>query len=331
MQILKTQKTFLKLFAKKANKSKYIFTPGPSSLAWQNIATLSPAFGRNDDVYLNIEMKVMSWLKNLSGQDEIVRLQGSSTTGIEIALENFVSGKVLILNSGFYSNRMYDMLKQRKDVQVTNLVLKDFLQVSGDYDWIIAAPTETSSAFLTPIETLHQKSTRCKAKLFLDATASIGLELDHNLADVVCFSSCKGLFGLTGAAFIAYSINRVNNPSSFTLNLETYLDKKTTGPYHAIQSLYLIIDSHSQMVKSVVKNKEKMLEICNKILIHKPENQPKLCTAVNGTITALDKNVILYQPRVKNLFNIICHLGEVHLGDKAKGDILDKIRIDALV
>ena len=88
---MKTQKTFLKLFAKKANKSKYIFTPGPSSLAWQNIATLSPAFGRNDDVYLNIEMKVMSWLKNLSGQDEIVRLQGSSTTGLEIALENFVS------------------------------------------------------------------------------------------------------------------------------------------------------------------------------------------------------------------------------------------------
>jgi aspartate aminotransferase-like enzyme len=324
------QSPFLKSFAKKANKSKFIFTPGPSSLSWQNIATLSPAFGRNDDMYLNIEMQVMSWLKNLSGQNEIVRMQGSSTTGIEVALENFVSGKVLILNSGFYSNRMYNMLKQRRDIQATNLVFADFLQVYQDYDWIIAAPTETSTGFLTPIETLHQISTRCKAKLFLDATASIGLEQGHNLADVVCFSSCKGLFGLTGAAFIAYSVNKVNDPSSFTLNLETYLDKKTTGPYHSIQSLFLIIDSHSRMVKSVVKNKERMLEICNNLLVHMPENQPKLCTALNSTITPLNKKVILYQPRIKNSFSIICHLGEVHLGDKAKGKIIDEIKIDAL-
>ena len=33
----------------------------------------------------------------------------------------------------------------------------------------------------------------------LDATGSIGLERYHELADVISFSSCKGLFGLTGA------------------------------------------------------------------------------------------------------------------------------------
>ena len=37
----------------------------------------------------------------------------------------------------------------------------------------------------------------------LDATASIGLEANHELSDVMAYSSCKGLFGLTGASFVS--------------------------------------------------------------------------------------------------------------------------------
>ena len=46
---------------------------------------------------------------------------------------------------------------------------------------------------------------KCKSKLALDATASIGLEKNHELSDVAAFSSCKGLFGLTGGAFITFN------------------------------------------------------------------------------------------------------------------------------
>ena len=45
-----------------------------------------------------------------------------------------------------------------------------------------------------PIEKL-KTSKRLKSKLMLDATASVGLEDNHDLADVIGFSSCKGLFG----------------------------------------------------------------------------------------------------------------------------------------
>jgi aspartate aminotransferase-like enzyme len=324
------QNFYSKLLAKKANKSKYIFTPGPSSMTWQNIATLSPAFGRNDKTYSKIESQVLQWLKSLSGQEEIVRLQGSSTLGIEIALENFVSGNVLILDSGFYSNRIFTMLTDRDDVKVTYLKYSNFLTVSGNFDWVIAAPTETSTAFFTPIQILRQTADRCNAKLFLDATASIGLEKGHELAHVICFSSCKGLFGLTGAAFIAYSTNALITPFSFSLALETHKERKTTGPYHAIQSLYLNIESHSRMVKSVYKNKEKMLEMHSSLLSHGIEHQPNLCTAVNGLISPLNKNVILYEPRIKNSFSVLCHLGEVHLGENAKAKILNKIKIESL-
>ena len=48
---------------------------------------------------------------------------------------------------------------------------------------------------------LKKLSKKTKSKLAVDATASFGLEEHHELADVVSFSSCKGLFGLTGAGF----------------------------------------------------------------------------------------------------------------------------------
>ena len=65
-------------------------------------------------------------------------------------------------------------------------------------------------------------------KLFVDATGSIGLEEDHHLADLMAFSSCKGLFGITGASFIAHKSNLLPNDNSyFYFNLETHKNNDT--------------------------------------------------------------------------------------------------------
>ena len=40
------------------------------------------------------------------------------------------------------------------------------------------------------------------------------------------------------------------------------------------------------------------------------------------------QKVVLYQPRVKLPGSVICHLGEAHLGSKAKGKILEYLKID---
>ena len=80
-----------------------------------------------------------------------------------------------------------------------------------------------------------------RSKLALDATASIGLEKNHHLSDVSAFSSCKGLFGLTGASFIVFNEKPQNEIDSFYLNLFNHLNKKMTGPYHTIYSLNKIL------------------------------------------------------------------------------------------
>ena len=107
----------------------------------------------------------------------------------------------------------------------------------------------------------NDASDKLGAKLFVDATGSIGLESHHELADIMAFSSCKGLFGLTGASFVAHKSNLVSKQlDTFYFNLETQKQKKVTGPCHAIASLYGIINKHDIFKKRVINSKNAILE-----------------------------------------------------------------------
>ena len=61
-------------------------------------------------------------------------------------------------------------------------------------------------------------------------------------------------------------------------------------------------------------------------LFYKISEQPNLCTLINKKIKK-DKKTILYQSRADIKGSVICHLGEVHLRRKAKGKIIDSIKI----
>ena len=73
---------------------KLLLTPGPASIIPENALGLMPVFGRGDQEFDEIQDEVLSWLKCISGQDEIVPLQGLATLALEIALKTFVSGKI---------------------------------------------------------------------------------------------------------------------------------------------------------------------------------------------------------------------------------------------
>ena len=104
--------------------------------------------------------------------------------------------------------------------------------------WVIGCPTETSKGLLVPIVDLKKFARNLNAKMMLDATASIGLEENHKLAQVISYSSCKGLCGLTGASFVAYNLKPKYYKKSFYTNIFNHEQKKMTGPYHSILSLY---------------------------------------------------------------------------------------------
>lgn len=321
----------LKKFIQLKNSKKILFTPGPTSLSLENISGLSPSFGRGDKEYLKDHKYVLHKLKKMSRHKFITCLQGSGSLAIELMAYNFLNGNVLIVNTGYYSDRIKNIcnnLKKIKRINQTFLVdwkKIDNYKLDKKINWIIACPTETSIGLHVPIKNIKKLSLKFKSKLMLDATASFPLDKGHHLADVLSYSSCKGLCGLTGASFINYNCKPRYYKNSFYLNLLNHENKKMTGPYHTILSLKNIVSNYSLFKKSIQINKKKFLKKFSTYLIYKKENQPTLCTYVDKDIKTKSKNVILYKSRSKIKGSVISHLGEVHLKDKAQGKIIDSL------
>ena len=313
-------------FIEYRNSQKQLFTAGPASLIRENLTSLRPCFGRGDEDYSLVEAKVLDAIKKISGHKEIVGLQGSASLALEIISLNFLYGRVLIISTGFYSDRLIKIVNDAKrlssEINEIQVISFDSLSsISGKFDWIVSCYTETSRGLKISLEKLKIKADILKSKIMLDATASIGLENDHNLADVIGFSSCKGLFGLTGAAFIAYNGKPNNEVNSFYLDLNSHINKLMTGPYHAICSLYDVLDNHQIHRDSVLINKNKFMHKFRKYINISKENQPLLCTYTTCEIFAKEKSAVLYKPRGLNKGSVVCHLGEVHLSNNAKGEL----------
>ena len=315
------------------NRAKLLFTPGPASLLPENLTGLRPCFGRGDDDYTKVEQQVLEALKAMSGHRHIARMIGSASLALEIMALNFLFGRVLVISTGYYSERLAWLAEsaRRRVGLVTEVVTvdwNDLAQVSGAFDWVFACCTETSRGLKIPIETSHGLARRVGARLMIDATASIGLESGHELADVVGYSSCKGLFGLTGAGFIAFNEKPSAEVDSFYLRLENHLEKRMTGPYHAIASLLDVLPRHEELRAAVVENKRVFTERMVDRLTLPLSHQPLLCTHVHGKLTSSDPRAVLYRPRGDFNGSVVCHLGEVHLAQHARGEILKVLRFD---
>lgn len=316
------------------NLSKFLFTAGPASLLLENLAGIRPCFGRGDKDYAQVEEQVLSSLKVMSGHQHIARMQGSASLALEIMALNFLYGRVLVVSTGYYSERLRWLSESASRrigavKEVVSVGWQDLDNVVGPYDWVFACSTETSCGLMLSVASLSRLAKRLNASLMLDATASIGLEADHDLADVIAYSSCKGLFGLTGASFIAFNQAHSQEVDSFYLNLATHLEKRMTGPYHAIASLVEVLPKHEEFRAAVAENKAYFIRKMETWLTVPPGHQPLLCTHVSCELEATDERAVLYKPRSDLGGSVVCHLGEVHLGKKAKGHILDTLTIAA--
>ena len=304
-------------FTNNANSLKSLYTAGPSSLLPDSLISLQPCFGRNDVLYDKAEEYVLEYLKKLSSHKNIIRLQGSATLAIEIGLANFCKGKILIINTGYYSERMLNIVKKYNINEQENIINIDYNEIQNikgqQFDWFVCCYTETSIGFKVDINKIKEIATNSGAQLFLDGTASIGLETNHCLADVLCYSSCKGLFGLTGGSFIAFNGQSwEENEYPYYLSIDTHLNKGVTGPYHTILSLYGILQKYDIYKKRVIKWRDHFLEVFAKNIIYSRKNQPALCTLLDCELNYLKENPIIYSPRSKNNGSLVCHIGQVH-------------------
>ena len=70
------------------------------------------SFGRGDDEYKKIKKRTLDWLSRISSKDIIVPIPGAATTAAYVCFENFLSKKILIINTGFYSQRWIKLVSQ---------------------------------------------------------------------------------------------------------------------------------------------------------------------------------------------------------------------------
>ena len=231
----------------------------------------------------------------MSGHTHIAPMQGADSMALEVAFLNFIQGRCLIIDSGHQSKRLIsfanESLSNGKISQLEIIKPEELDDVGGSFDWIAGVYIEKSAALKNDISVFKKICETAGARLFIDATGSMGLEDRHELADVICFSSYEGLLGLTGASFVAFNEQPQNEISSFTLSLDTYLKKKCVGPYHSIASLDHVLENYSNVRLSIEDAKRKFMVDYHGRIYRSHQQQPNLCTMIYGEIVAKDDSV----------------------------------------
>lgn len=307
----------LEEFVKKANRDKIILTPGPASLSVDSICELRSGFGRNDDDLTSTKIFVEENLKKMTFKENVVSLQGSATLAIEIGLNNFVQGRVLHIQSGYYSSRMLEMLRCSEFVKSIEVADYDQLDDVGtaSFDWVVFCHVETAIARKMDVQKIKRLADELGAKVFMDSTASIGLEDGQEWCDVCAFSSCKGLLSLTGASFVAFNDLDRNKVSSFYMSIDTHENAKVTGPYHQLYSISGTLRNYVKLRKIVQNSKAHFLQRHSDKLLYPPAEQPFISTRIKGNVMVKvnsKSSVVLYTPRQKiEGTSVICHLGDV--------------------
>lgn len=311
---------------------KALLTAGPGSLLTENLLGIEPCFGRGDRQYQDVEDRVLTRLRQMTGHKHIARLQGSASLALEVAIRNFAAGRVLVVTTGYYADRLAAMCKNARALgsitEVDVISARNVDEAYGRYDWVVTVYTETSVALRNDILQMRKLADRLGAQLIVDSTGSIGLEDGHEVADVIAYSSCKGLFGLTGASFIAYNREPQVKEHSFNMSLATHINRGMTGPYHAIYSLDAALERTKELRESVRVGKDLVCRRYANRLMRPSSEQPLLCTLLRGTVKAKDDAVILYHPRAAAQgTSVVCHLGEGNLGRLARGEIYSRIEV----
>jgi hypothetical protein len=146
------------------------------------------------------------------------------------------------------------------------------------------------------------------------------------------FSSCKGLGGLTGAGFITFnkvllqSMNMACAPREFILDLNTYLEKKTTSPAHTLLSLDSVSEKFSEHRERVRRSKEEFLRLFGDVL-YRPGNQPLLCTKVKDARIELPDWMVGYEPRsIEANCQVVCHLFDQFESNREPGEVYQSLR-----
>ena len=111
--------------------------------------------------------------------------------------------------------------------------------------------------------------------------------------------------------------------SSLLSSLTKANPKIANYPFTTINPNLGVMNYHDTFKERVVNSKKRVLQKWHKLV--RDDNQPLLCTYLEGKVIPNDDNIVLYTPRSKLSGSVICHFGEIH-NDKV--NMINRITIE---
>ena len=245
--------------------------PGPTNVDPRVYLRLArPTLPHTSSKFAEILSETLSNLKQIfKTKGDVFAISGSGTLGMEMAIANVVQpgDKVLVVNGGFFGQRMAEIVRRHGGAAVTldvpwgeavdPKVVREKL-AEDDYRALAAVHVETSTGVVNDIASLGRVAREFDVLFVVDAVCSLGgmdVRTDEWGIDVCFASSQKALASVPGMAVLAasermieYCQNRKTPVSFFYGDLLNWLKvmRDPSRNYfvtHSINSIYALSEA----------------------------------------------------------------------------------------
>ena len=240
------------------DKQQVLFNPGPVNLHAEIKASLfnmelchrQPEF---EELYERVAGRLFDVAALSPATHRLSLLHGSGSTAVDAGLTSLVRGRVLVVNNGFYCDRVAATLSLADSSTVfqhapgigapPDLEELDRQLNRERPDWLAVVHHETTTGLLNPLDDLARATEQYGCRLFVDAVSSFGAHSIPSSCDVVCFNSNKCLESLPGVAGVFWSADLRPQPIVPVLDVGAYADAIPTTPnVHAFIALDVALD-----------------------------------------------------------------------------------------
>jgi 2-aminoethylphosphonate-pyruvate transaminase len=169
-----------------------------------------------DPAFLELQREVKERLRTIyQGMSDwvVYLIGGSGTAAMEAMASSCIeSGQVLVLENGYYSSRMREILEVHSIehqclsfdwLSAIDLNLVDKTLAEGQFRAVLVTHNETTTGRLNPVERIGELAHKHGAVCLVDAISSFGADsLDCRFLDGVVGSANKCLHGIAGVSFV---------------------------------------------------------------------------------------------------------------------------------
>jgi len=220
-----------------------LMTPGPVEMSDEVIGSIGiqPVIHYGKE-WAKTYIKTCENFSKIMGSDGLSFLiPGSGSLGIESAVASFCrSRKCLILNNGYFGDRIYDIATKYTDnFKQIKFPLKECIDpeevkktLKEGYEVVLLTHVDTSTGVLNPIDKISKVAKDHGATVIVDAVASgviERLEMDNWKIDVVINASQKGFECQEGITIVTVNNDMISylkktSPKAWYIDLRTWLE-----------------------------------------------------------------------------------------------------------